>query len=81
MMSDESAVADESITKMVARVGRWWHSRCYESAAVSPGAGPAKSGSMWNNRALLAECEEWGTSLKLMVCHARVPDIRRVASI
>ncbi|RKU45926.1 hypothetical protein DL546_003113 [Coniochaeta pulveracea] len=76
MMNDDSSVADESITKMVAKVGRWWYSRCYESAAV----GLAKS--MWSDKALLAECEERGTSLKLMVCHARVPESKsRVASI
>lgn len=81
MMTDESAVADESITKMVAKVGRWWYSQCYENAAAaSPGLGGNKS--MWSDKALLAECEEWGTSLKLMVCHARVPESRgRVASI
>ncbi|KAK3325379.1 hypothetical protein B0H66DRAFT_121611 [Apodospora peruviana] len=79
MISDEGPVADESITKMVAKVGRWWYSRCYESAAAAA-AGPRAG--LWNDRALLAECEEWGTSLKLMVCHARVPDGRaRVASI
>ena len=79
MMSDESPVADENITKMVAKVGRWWYNRCYESAAVDAGS---NNSSMWNDRALMAECEEWGTSLKLMVCHARVPDGRgRVASI
>jgi hypothetical protein len=81
MMNDESAVADESITKMVAKVGRWWYSQCYENAAVaSPGLGSSRS--LWSDKALLAECEEWGTSLKLMVCHARVPESRgRVASI
>jgi hypothetical protein len=81
MMNDEGAVADESITKMVAKVGRWWYTQCYENAAVaSPRLGPSKN--MWSDKALLAECEEWGTSLKLMVCHARVPESRgRVASI
>ena len=81
MIGDGSPVADESITKMVAKVGRWWYSRCYESAAGT-GIGPGTLGSMWRDKALLAECEEWGTSLKLMVCHARVPDGRpRLASI
>lgn len=75
MMSDESPVADESITKMVAKVGRWWYSRCYEMALG------ANVNSLWSDRALLAECEEWRTSLKLMVCYARVPDIRRMASV
>lgn len=78
---DESPVADESIAQSVAKVGRWWYSRCYEGAAT-PGITPSSRGSIWHDRALLTECEEWGTSLKLMVCHARVPDGRaRVASI
>ncbi|KAL2162837.1 hypothetical protein VTH06DRAFT_6673 [Thermothelomyces fergusii] len=82
MMEDDSPVADESIARSVARVGRWWYSRCYESAAVPAIVGPSSKGSIWRDRALLAECEAWGTSLKLMVCHARVPDGRaRVASI
>ncbi|KAL2133604.1 hypothetical protein VTI74DRAFT_2042 [Chaetomium olivicolor] len=81
MINDESPVADESIAQSVAKVGRWWYSRCYESA-VAPGIGPSSRQSIWHDRALLAECEAWGTSLKLMVCHARVPDGRaRVASI
>jgi hypothetical protein len=83
MMNDDSAVADESITKMVAKVGRWWYNRCYESAAVAGrGSGSGSSQSIWSDKALLAECEEWGTSLKLTVCHARVPESPgRVASI
>lgn len=77
MMKAEGPGADESITKMVAKVGRWWYDRCYESVALESGGK-----SMWTDRMLLAECEEWRTSLKLMVCHARMPDGRsRVASI
>ncbi|KAI1811598.1 hypothetical protein GGS20DRAFT_93687 [Poronia punctata] len=75
MMDDNTELGDENITKMVAKVGRWWYNRCYE---VPTGMGS----SIWNDRSLLAECEEWGTSLKLMVCHARVPETRgRMASI
>ena len=77
MINDEGPVADESIAKSVAKVGRWWYNQCYEGSAA-----PSPRGSIWRDRALLGECEEWGTSLKLMVCHARVPDGRaRVASI
>ncbi|KAK4092261.1 hypothetical protein Purlil1_3514 [Purpureocillium lilacinum] len=72
MMKDNSPMADASITKIVTRVGRWWYTRCYENAA-----GPANS--IWADRALLAECENFGTSLKLTVCCARAPD--RIASI
>ncbi|KAK3327952.1 hypothetical protein B0T19DRAFT_461235 [Cercophora scortea] len=79
LINEEGPVADENITKVVAKVGRWWYNRCYESAAAY---GSGSRASMWSDKALLAECEEWGTSLKLMVCHARVPDGRaRVASI
>ncbi|TEA14246.1 hypothetical protein C8034_v003641 [Colletotrichum sidae] len=76
MMNDDGDSADENITQMVAKVGRWWYSRCYESAA-----GTAASRSIWADRALLAECEEWRTSFKLMVCYARVPERSRTASI
>ncbi|KAM7201867.1 hypothetical protein V8F33_003143 [Rhypophila sp. PSN 637] len=79
MINDEGPVADENITNMVAKVGRWWYTRCYENAASSSEGAPR--GGIWRDKALLAECEEWGTSLKLMVCHARVPSVARVASI
>lgn len=77
LINDESPVADESITKMVAKVGRWWYSRCYESVA-GPAPFAGSRGGLWNDKPLLAECEEWGSTLKLMVCHARVPDDGRV---
>ncbi|KAL1887004.1 hypothetical protein Cpir12675_006767 [Ceratocystis pirilliformis] len=100
MMSDHSTTADESITRMVSKVGRWWYARCYEGLRTTGlqsgldvssglglglglGSGSSTSSSMWHDTALLAECADWGTSLKLMVCHARVPlgAINRVASI
>ncbi len=69
MMKDTSPSADANITKMVTRVGRWWYTRCYENAANSP-AGKG----IWADKALLNECQELGTSLKLTVCCARVLD-------
>ncbi|ORY71916.1 uncharacterized protein BCR38DRAFT_23120 [Pseudomassariella vexata] len=75
MMNDETTMGDENITKMVAKVGRWWYNRLYETATGT-------NASIWNDKALLAECEEWETTLKLMVCHAKVPETRgRVSSI
>ncbi|KAI0135260.1 hypothetical protein F4814DRAFT_15761 [Daldinia grandis] len=75
MMNDKTEMGDENITKMVSKVGRWWYNRCYETPT-------RMTTSIWNDKSLLAECEEWGTSLKLMVCHARMPEARgRVASI
>lgn len=76
LMDVEGPGADESITKMVAKVGRWWYDRCYESLALG-----RTEKSMWQDQAVLAECEAWRTSLKLMVCHAHIPDKSRVASI
>ncbi|KAL7942938.1 hypothetical protein V8C42DRAFT_359889 [Trichoderma barbatum] len=70
MMRDQSPNADEGITNMVSRVGRWWYSRCYENA-TSQSSGKS---SIWNDKALLRECEDLGTSLKLMVCCARAPE-------
>lgn len=61
MMRDGGAMADEGITKVVTRVGRWWYTRCYGSGGDS----------IWADKALLAECEGLGTSLKLMVCCTR----------
>jgi hypothetical protein len=77
LMNDKSDSADENITKMVAKVGRWWYTRCYEGATRDDAA--VKS--IWTDRALLAECDELRTSLKLMVCYARVPERSRIASI
>ncbi|KAI1370887.1 hypothetical protein F4677DRAFT_457544 [Hypoxylon crocopeplum] len=75
MMNDKTEMGDENITNMVSKVGRWWYNRCYETST-------GMTTSIWNDKSLLAECEEWGTSLKLMVCHARMPEARgRVASI
>ncbi|KAI0967432.1 hypothetical protein F4678DRAFT_242431 [Xylaria arbuscula] len=75
MMNDKTELGDKNITKMVSKVGRWWYNRCYE---VPTGM----RSSIWHDKALLAECEEWGTSLKLMVCHAKVPEARgRNASV
>ncbi|KAL6862286.1 hypothetical protein J3F83DRAFT_207460 [Trichoderma novae-zelandiae] len=70
MMRDHSPNADEGITNMVSRVGRWWYSRCYENATSHS----SRKNSIWNDKALLRECEELGTSLKLMVCCARAPE-------
>ncbi|KAI0471966.1 hypothetical protein GGR56DRAFT_100154 [Xylariaceae sp. FL0804] len=74
MMNDKTEMGDENIAKMVSKVGRWWYNRCYEVPT-----GMKKS--IWSDGSLLTECEEWGTSLKFMVCHARMPERGRVASI
>jgi hypothetical protein len=74
MMKDESSVGDAGITKMVARVGRWWYLRCYELATLPNGD---ISQSIFADPALLRECEKWNTSFKLLVCHAQKPFVQR----
>jgi hypothetical protein len=80
LLRDQSQDGDEGITKMVARVARWWYSRCYESSVLSNGD---VSKSIWADEALIRECEKRGTSLRLMVCFAQKPDcpVRRTISV
>jgi len=81
---------DTGITDMVARVGRWWYSRCYESLVLpeagQPGA--AASGnlletSIWRDQSLINECEKRGTSFKLLIGYAKKPEVgvRRTVSV
>jgi len=79
MLRDSSTKGDESITKMVAKVGRWWYSRCYE-VGIEP---DMDNNSIWNDRQLLRECEKRETGLKLLVCHAQKPNAikRRTVSM
>jgi hypothetical protein len=79
MMKDESRAGDEGITKMVAKVGRWWYTRCYELGVI-PDGDVARS--IFNDSTLLAECEKWNASFKLVVAYAQKPVVgRRTASV
>lgn len=84
MIKDNSRAGDEGITKMVAKVGRWWFSRCYEDAAL---AGHSESGadekSIFADERVLMECETWHASFKLVVAYAQKPEQarRRTASV
>ncbi|KAI8938055.1 hypothetical protein NX059_005727 [Plenodomus lindquistii] len=81
---------DNGITDMVARVGRWWYSRCYESLVLpeagEPGAaasGNLLESSIWRDESLVNECEKRGTSFKLLIGYAQKPTIgvRRTVSV
>lgn len=65
--------SDENITKMAAKVGRWWYSTCYEKALLP------QERSIWKgDPGLLRECEKQGTSFRLLICHAQKPaQVRR----
>ncbi|KAJ5716899.1 hypothetical protein N7488_002545 [Penicillium malachiteum] len=83
LLSDPSpsAANDESIAKIVARVGRWWYTKCYEDP-VLPSTGYRDS-SMWNDRKLLRECQKRGTGFRMLIAHAQKPSEvkRRTASV
>jgi hypothetical protein len=70
MMKDSSSAGDEGITKMVAKVGRWWYTRCYETAVMLDGD---VGRSIFNDTTLLSECEKWDSSFKLVVAYAQKP--------
>ncbi|EON63181.1 hypothetical protein W97_02408 [Coniosporium apollinis CBS 100218] len=78
--SGGDADSDEGITKMVARVGRWWYSRCYESAVLPNGD---LKESIWADEALVRECEKRATSFRLLICYAQKPAVlvRRTVSV
>jgi hypothetical protein len=88
--SSSSESTDNGITDMVARVGRWWYSRCYESIVLpeagEPGAatsGNLLQNSIWRDESLVNECEKRGTSFKLLIGYAQKPEVgvRRTVSV
>ncbi|KAJ5093525.1 hypothetical protein N7456_009386 [Penicillium angulare] len=83
LLSDPSpsAANDESIAKIVARVGRWWYTKCYEDP-VLPDTGD-NDPSMWNDRKVLRECQNRGTGFRMLIAYAQKPSEvkRRTASV
>lgn len=73
LLSDPSPspANDESIAKIVARVGRWWYSKCYEDPVSS--AHPNPSSSIWDDRRLLHECRKRGTGFRMFIAYAQKP--------
>lgn len=66
-METDTRRNDEGITKTVAKVGRWWYSSCYERSLLPT------DHSIWNDQTLLRECQQQGTSFRLLICHAQKP--------
>ncbi|OQE47499.1 hypothetical protein PENCOP_c001G08504 [Penicillium coprophilum] len=83
LLSDPSPspANDESIAKIVARVGRWWYSKCYEDPVFSNGN--TQDPSIWNNRKVLRECQKRGTGFRMFIAYAQKPSEvpRRTASV
>ncbi|OJJ85272.1 uncharacterized protein ASPGLDRAFT_1439052 [Aspergillus glaucus CBS 516.65] len=71
---------DESIRKIVAKVGRWWYTRCYEIPVLPDGDVDLR---IWNDRKVLRECQKKGTGFRLLIAHAQKPSEvnRRTASV
>ncbi|KAL3489475.1 hypothetical protein BJX62DRAFT_152608 [Aspergillus germanicus] len=70
---------DESIRKIVARVGRWWYTRCYESPVLPNGD---VDRSIWANKKVLRECQQRGTGFRLLIAYTQKPsEKRRTASV
>ncbi|KAL2830583.1 hypothetical protein BDW59DRAFT_18866 [Aspergillus cavernicola] len=70
---------DESIRKIVARVGRWWYTRCYESPVLPNGD---VDRSIWADRKVLRECQQRGTGFRLLIAYTQKPsEKRRTASV
>lgn len=56
---------------VMASVGRWWYTRCYERIITAEGEVMRRS--MWNDKTLLRECGMRKTAFKMLVAHARKP--------
>lgn len=67
--------SDGNMSKMVARVGRWWYSRCYESMVLQPNGDSSQN--IWSDETLLNECEKRQTSFRLLICYAQKPTVTR----
>ena len=80
MIKDRSSLGEVPITKMVAKVGRWWWSRCYERGFADEST---HDGSLWDDKALLKECVTRETGFKLLICYAQKPSHprRRTVSV
>ena len=70
ILKDPSQQGDESITKMVSKVGRWWYTRCYEMSVLPD---HEMESSIWTDKALLRECEKSETGFRLLICYAQKP--------
>lgn len=78
--SSPSPANDESIAKIVAKVGRWWYTRCYEMPVLPDGD---LERSIWAEGKVLRECRRRGTGFRLLIAYAQKPSEvnRRTASV
>lgn len=70
LRKEASGKGDGGLAKSLAMVGRWWFTRCYEMITLPYGD---LERSIWNDEALLEECEKRETGFKLLLCYAQKP--------
>ena len=70
LRKEASDKAGGGLAKSLAMVGRWWFTKCYEMISLPYGD---LERSIWNDEALLEECEKRGTGFKLLLCYAQKP--------
>jgi hypothetical protein len=88
-MSPSNGSTTNSVPNMIAHVGRWWYSCCYETLVQPTTDDPAANSShllknsIWKDEKLIKECEERGTTFKMLIGYAKKPDVweRRRVSI
>ena len=71
LRKEAAGKGDSGLAKSLPTVGRWWFTRCYEMLSM-PYDDMGRS--IWNDRALLEECEKRETGFKLLLCFAQKPD-------
>lgn len=72
LRKEASGKGDGGLAKTLPQVGRWWFTRCYELGSM-PYEDTERS--IWNDKALLEECERRETRFKLLLCCAQKPAI------
>ena len=70
LRKESQGKGDGSLAKSLSTVGRWWFTRCYEMVALPY---DDMERSIWNDKALLEECEKRETGFKLLLCYAQKP--------
>ncbi len=70
LRKEASGKGDGGLAGSLAMVGRWWFTRCYEMIKLPYGDSER---SIWNDEALLEECEKRETGFKLLLCYAQKP--------
>lgn len=72
LRKEASGNKNGGLAKTLPQVGRWWFTRCYELGSM-PYENTERS--IWNDKALLEECEKKETGFKLLLCYAQKPAI------